>query len=228
MPPSSTLCRVFQITPSLGDNRDKRGLALDGQLKHEDTNLASTTLSKDGVPRENLGIVVSYKVKVKLIMNGFGGDVSLCLPFSLMHSKPDDDRDNQRPKNAQNARAIRQELGSRTNLGPMEGTNENMYSQEPTGMTTLDSTAPDQQSVNLICFDDPSEGATSPPPTGFNPFERDINQLANQISNADINRYQPKTTAPPPTAAAAATSAGETVLPPDDDFGDFARSRMQQ
>ena len=30
-----------------------------------------------------------------------------------MHSKPDDDRDNQRPKNAQNARAIRQELGSR-------------------------------------------------------------------------------------------------------------------
>ena len=46
MPPSSTLCRVFQITPSLGDNRDKRGLALDGQLKHEDTNLASTTLYK--------------------------------------------------------------------------------------------------------------------------------------------------------------------------------------
>ena len=46
VPPSSTLCRVFQITPSLGDNRDKRGLALDGQLKHEDTNLASTTLYK--------------------------------------------------------------------------------------------------------------------------------------------------------------------------------------
>jgi len=212
VPPSSTLCRVFQITPSLGDNRDKRGLALDGQLKHEDTNLASTTLSKDGVPRENLGIVVSYKVKVKLIMNGFGGDVSLCLPFSLMHSKPDDDRDNQRPKNAQNARAIRQELGSRTNLqttATADGTNENMYSREPTGMTTLDSTAPDQQSVNLICFD---EGATSPQSTGFNPFERDINQLQEE----------------PTTAAAASTPAGETVLPPDDEFGDFARSRMQQ
>jgi hypothetical protein len=126
-----------------------------------------------------------------------------------MHSKPDDDRDNQRPKNAQNARAIRQELGSRTNLNPtMDGT------QEPTGMTTLDSTAPDQQSVNLICFDDPSEGTTSPQPTGFNPFERDINQLQQQ-----------QQVAPPTTAT---ISAGETVLPPDDDFGDFARSRMQQ
>ena len=34
---------------------------------------------KEGVPRENLGIVVSYKVKVKLIMNGFGGDVRYVL-----------------------------------------------------------------------------------------------------------------------------------------------------
>ena len=95
------MCRVFQITPRLSDNKDKRGLALDGQLKHEDTNLASTTICKvkssfhllwtisqnnviytlkmtlfqEGIPREHLGIVVSYKVKVKLLMNGFGGDV---------------------------------------------------------------------------------------------------------------------------------------------------------
>ena len=40
------MCRVFQITPRLSDNKDKRGLALDGQLKHEDTNLASTTICK--------------------------------------------------------------------------------------------------------------------------------------------------------------------------------------
>ena len=46
VPPSSTMCRVFHITPSLSDNKDKRGLALDGQLKHEDTNLASTTICK--------------------------------------------------------------------------------------------------------------------------------------------------------------------------------------
>ena len=30
---------------------------------------------QEGIPREHLGIVVSYKVKVKLLMNGFGGDV---------------------------------------------------------------------------------------------------------------------------------------------------------
>ncbi|TNN01390.1 hypothetical protein fugu_010772, partial [Takifugu bimaculatus] len=43
--PSSTFCKVFTITPFLSNNREKRGLALDGKLRHEDTNLASSTLS---------------------------------------------------------------------------------------------------------------------------------------------------------------------------------------
>lgn len=42
--PSSTFCKVFTVTPFLANNREKRGLALDGKLKHEDTNLASSTL----------------------------------------------------------------------------------------------------------------------------------------------------------------------------------------
>ncbi|PWA19363.1 hypothetical protein CCH79_00018332, partial [Gambusia affinis] len=42
--PSSTFCKVFTLTPFLANNREKRGLALDGKLKHEDTNLASSTL----------------------------------------------------------------------------------------------------------------------------------------------------------------------------------------
>jgi len=42
--PGFTLSKVFNFTPLLKDNKDKCGLALDGQLKHEDTNLASTTL----------------------------------------------------------------------------------------------------------------------------------------------------------------------------------------
>ncbi|XP_048221256.1 beta-arrestin-2 isoform X3 [Perognathus longimembris pacificus] len=42
--PSSTFCKVYTITPLLSDNREKRGLALDGKLKHEDTNLASSTI----------------------------------------------------------------------------------------------------------------------------------------------------------------------------------------
>ena len=43
--PSQTgFCKVYYMTPLLADNRDKRGLALDGKLKHEDTNLASSTM----------------------------------------------------------------------------------------------------------------------------------------------------------------------------------------
>ncbi|EDO43535.1 predicted protein [Nematostella vectensis] len=42
--PSGTLTKVYCLTPLLGENRDKRGLALDGKLKHEDTNLASSTM----------------------------------------------------------------------------------------------------------------------------------------------------------------------------------------
>ena len=43
--PSQTgFCKVHYLTPLLANNRDKRGLALDGKLKHEDTNLASSTM----------------------------------------------------------------------------------------------------------------------------------------------------------------------------------------
>lgn len=42
--PGSTLSKVYALCPLLSNNKDKRGLALDGQLKHEDTNLASSTM----------------------------------------------------------------------------------------------------------------------------------------------------------------------------------------
>ena len=42
--PSSTMSKVYTLTPLLANNKDKRGLALDGKLKHEDTNLASSTM----------------------------------------------------------------------------------------------------------------------------------------------------------------------------------------
>ncbi|XP_017163624.1 beta-arrestin-1 [Poecilia reticulata] len=93
--PSSTFCKVFTLTPFLANNREKRGLALDGKLKHEDTNLASSTLLREGANREILGIIVSYKVKVKLVVSRGGllgdlasSDVSVELPFTLMHPKP--------------------------------------------------------------------------------------------------------------------------------------------
>uniref|UniRef100_UPI003AAE12BA arrestin red cell isoform X4 n=1 Tax=Centroberyx gerrardi TaxID=166262 RepID=UPI003AAE12BA len=84
---SSTFCKVYTLTPTLDKNREKRGLALDGKLKHEDTNLASSTIVKDVTNKEVLGILVSYRVKVKLVVSR-GGDVSVELPFVLMHPKP--------------------------------------------------------------------------------------------------------------------------------------------
>uniref|UniRef100_UPI0037E7A335 arrestin red cell-like n=1 Tax=Semicossyphus pulcher TaxID=241346 RepID=UPI0037E7A335 len=87
--PSSTSCQVYTLTPMLGTNREKRGLALDGKLKHEDTNLASSTIVKEGANKELMGILVSYRVKVKLVVSR-GGDVAVELPFVLMHPKPAD------------------------------------------------------------------------------------------------------------------------------------------
>lgn len=42
--PGFTMSKVFNVRPLLTNNKNKRGLALDGQLKHEDTNLASSTM----------------------------------------------------------------------------------------------------------------------------------------------------------------------------------------
>ena len=50
--------------------------ALDGQLKHEDTNLASSTLIHDPTQKENLGIIVQYKVKVTLSTEDLGSSLS--------------------------------------------------------------------------------------------------------------------------------------------------------
>lgn len=89
--PGFTLSKVFTLTPLLANNKDKWGLALDGQLKHEDTNLASSTLVADMSQRENLGIIVQYKVKVKLCLGALGGDLVAELPFILMHPKPEEE-----------------------------------------------------------------------------------------------------------------------------------------
>ncbi|XP_055359745.1 S-arrestin a isoform X1 [Betta splendens] len=86
-----SLQKVFTLLPLLVNNRERRGIALDGKLKHEDTNLASSSIIKEGVLKEVLGIMVSYRVVVKLIVGGMVGssEVVLEVPFKLMHPKPD-------------------------------------------------------------------------------------------------------------------------------------------
>ncbi|XP_069388144.1 arrestin 3b, retinal (X-arrestin) [Paralichthys olivaceus] len=90
---NSTLEKSFQITPLLASNTEKRGIAVDGRLKDEDTNLASTTLSQGD--KEMQGIIVSYKVRVNLMVSGGGllggltaSDVTVELPLCLMSPKP--------------------------------------------------------------------------------------------------------------------------------------------
>ncbi|KAM9849676.1 arrestin 3b, retinal (X-arrestin) [Aulostomus maculatus] len=90
---NSTLEKSFQITPLLANNKEKRGLSVDGRLKDEDTHLASTTLSQGD--KEMQGIIVSYKVKVNLMVSSGGllggltaSDVTVELPLTLMSPKP--------------------------------------------------------------------------------------------------------------------------------------------
>uniref|UniRef100_A0A3B3TYC4 S-arrestin n=1 Tax=Poecilia latipinna TaxID=48699 RepID=A0A3B3TYC4_9TELE len=70
----ATLQKVYKLLPLLANNRERRGIALDGKLKHEDTNLASSSIVKEGVLKEVLGIMVSYKVMVNfcgsLVLSG--------------------------------------------------------------------------------------------------------------------------------------------------------------
>ncbi|XP_040308880.1 beta-arrestin-2 [Herpailurus yagouaroundi] len=133
--PSSTFCKVYTITPLLSDNREKRGLALDGKLKHEDTNLASSTIGVLG-REESTALAASARTLMgarggDLGAQGCGGggggggggvalfpgggrggpsccvppppqprDVSVELPFVLMHPKPHDHITLPRPQTA--------------------------------------------------------------------------------------------------------------------------------
>ncbi|XP_049870518.1 arrestin homolog isoform X2 [Pectinophora gossypiella] len=85
--PGSSLQKVLHLTPSLDLYRDKRGIALDGQLKRNETTLASTTLLLDPEQRDAFGIVVSYSAKVKLYLGALNGELVAELPFILMHPK---------------------------------------------------------------------------------------------------------------------------------------------
>ncbi len=54
----------------------------------DETNLASSSIAKTGDPNDLLGVIVSYSVKVKIILGGMGGDLEVDLPFKLVHPRP--------------------------------------------------------------------------------------------------------------------------------------------
>lgn len=88
--PGSNLTKVLYLKPELENNKHRRGIALDGRLKREESELASSTLLLSPDIRESFGIVVSYAVKVKLYLGALSGELSAELPFILMRPKPVD------------------------------------------------------------------------------------------------------------------------------------------
>ncbi|CAL4157790.1 unnamed protein product, partial [Meganyctiphanes norvegica] len=86
----ATLERNFSVTPDISTLRDRRNIALDGQLKVEDTNLASSTLFTNPNQRGVFGVVVAYVIRVKLHLGTLSGDLQTEVPFTLMNAPPDD------------------------------------------------------------------------------------------------------------------------------------------
>ncbi|KAL7286105.1 hypothetical protein TKK_0019619 [Trichogramma kaykai] len=85
--PGASFSKQFFMVPLASSNKDRRGIALDGHLKDDDVNLASSTMVADGkAPNENMGIVISYSVRVKLNCGTLGGELQTDVPFKLMHA----------------------------------------------------------------------------------------------------------------------------------------------
>lgn len=87
--PGASFSKNFFLVPLAASNKDRRGIALDGHLKDEDVNLASSTMVGEGKsPTEAAGIVISYSVRVKLNCGTLGGELVTDVPFKMMHPAP--------------------------------------------------------------------------------------------------------------------------------------------
>lgn len=87
--PGASFQKTVYLIPLASSNKDRRGVALDGYLKDDDVNLASSTLVPEGkCPAEAIGIVISYSLRVKLNCGTLGGELVTDVPFKLMHPSP--------------------------------------------------------------------------------------------------------------------------------------------
>lgn len=87
--PGASFTKIFYLVPLASSNKDRRGIALDGHLKDEDVNLASSTLVPEGkCPAEAIGIVISYSLRVKLNCGTLGGELVTDVPLKLLHPAP--------------------------------------------------------------------------------------------------------------------------------------------
>lgn len=87
--PGASFTKCVYLVPLASSNKDRRGIALDGHLKDDDVNLASSTLVPEGkCPAEAIGIVISYSVRVKLNCGTLGGELCTDVPLKLLHPMP--------------------------------------------------------------------------------------------------------------------------------------------
>lgn len=80
---------IFESIKIKLNNHLITGIALDGHLKDEDVNLASSTLITEGkTSTDAMGIVISYSIRVKVNCGTLGGELVTDVPFKLMHPAP--------------------------------------------------------------------------------------------------------------------------------------------
>ena len=93
--PGASLSKTFHLTPMAKNSKD-RGVALNGQLKDADVNLASSTLAaNDRGSSDALGVVISYSVRIRLNCGALGGELMADLPFKLLHPQPGSEQEQQ-------------------------------------------------------------------------------------------------------------------------------------
>ncbi|XP_063871476.1 arrestin homolog [Scylla paramamosain] len=81
--PNSRYSRTIVLTPL---PLRAHGVALEGNSQDEDASLASSTMMSAATALSDiLGIIVSYALRLKLNCGSLGGDLSIELPFKLMH-----------------------------------------------------------------------------------------------------------------------------------------------
>nr|XP_022900027.1 phosrestin-2-like [Onthophagus taurus] len=89
--PGSTTELTYTLLPMKGST--KNWIALEDSYTKSGTSLASSVTSSSSNPEDRnvFAIYVSYYVKVKLVVSVMGGDVSIKLPFTLIHTCDDYD-----------------------------------------------------------------------------------------------------------------------------------------
>ncbi|GFQ65867.1 arrestin homolog [Trichonephila clavata] len=84
--PGGTLHKIVEIHPMAGGAHRTKGVALDAPIGDEPQSLASSTILPEDQEKDPFGIIISYSIKVKLILGALGGEVVSELPFVLMNS----------------------------------------------------------------------------------------------------------------------------------------------